>query len=285
MTGNCIAFGLSRSHTIRRMETIVHVPQTIPFAERQKRLATILRALHLWKFAFRVQEFFYQLLRVDLIRYWVAYVRYVFLVVVLRRMRSVEPATGDVGVNTVLHNMKGVKKRLSVNRSSLLLYPLSAMRISRSSSILCVGPRAEGEILNCMGLGFRNVRGLDLISYSPWIDLGDMHAMPYADNAFAVVVMGWCIAYSDNRMKAAREALRVVRNGGIIAVGVEYSAESTEEVSRRVGYQMCDEKKLESVAEILALFGGRVDRVFFSQDLPSHEYRKYDLLVLFSVKK
>lgn len=267
------------------METIAHVPAPVPFAERQKLLAKVLRALHLWKFAFLTQEFFYQLLRVDRIRYWVAYVRYVWLVVVLRRMRSVESATGDVGVNTILHNMKGLKKRLSVNRSSLLLYPLSAIRISRSSPILCIGPRAEGEILNCMGMGFRNVRGLDLISYSPWIDLGDMHAMPYADNAFAVVIMGWCIAYSNNRTKAAHEALRVVHNGGIIAVGVEYSAESAGEVSKRVGYQMCDEKKLESVAEILKLFGEHVDRVFFSDDLPSHEHKKWDLLVLFSVRK
>lgn len=245
----------------------------------------LLKRLRLWKLAFAVHEFFYQLLRVDLIRFWVAYVRYIWLVVILRRMRTLEPESGNVGVNAVLHNMRGLKKRLSVNRSSLLLYPLSALRISRSAPILCIGPRAEGELLNAKGLGFHNVRGLDLISYSPWVDLGDMHAMPYKDDSFGAVVMGWCIAYSDNRTKAAAEAMRVVKNGGIIAVGVEYSPVSAEQVSKKVGYQMCNQKKLCSVKEITDLFEPHVGTVLFQQDVVIQENTKWNMLVIFSVKK
>lgn len=247
----------------------------------------LLRKTGLWEFAYNVRTFFYQLLRVDFIRLVVAAVRYYWFAGVLRRFRTWDPGTGSIGVNTVHHNKKAFNKLkyLAVTRSNFLLYPLSVIRISKASPVLCIGPRAEGELLNLMGLGFHNVRGLDLMSYSPWIDIGDMHAMPYADNRFGVVVMGWCIAYSNERLKAAAEAVRVTRNGGIIAVGVQYMKATAEELSKRVGYQMCDEERLESVPAILALFGSHVDRVYFSQDVPHPDCDKCELLVIFSVKK
>ncbi len=36
-----------------------------------------------------------------------------------------------------------------------------------------------------------NIRGLDLFSCSPRIDVGDMHDMRYADNSFDVIFLGW----------------------------------------------------------------------------------------------
>ena len=241
----------------------------------------------LWRFAYNVKQFVYQLLRIDAIRLFVAYVRYIYFVVLRRRWRTVEPSTGDIGVNTVFHNALQLRKMkyLGVNRSSLLLYPLFSIRVKRSFPILCVGPRSEGEILNLLGLGFRTIRGLDLISYSPWIDLGDMHAMPYADNTFGVVIMGWVFAYSHSPEKAAQEALRVVRPGGLIAVGSEDRVESAEELATIGGYEVSNAKRLKSVAEILGLFGSHADRVLFSQDVPSIACDKWQLLVIFSVRK
>lgn len=241
----------------------------------------------LWLFAFHVKQFFYQLLRVDAIRQGVAILRYLILAVLLRRLRTFEEKPGDVGVNTVFMNMKGLKNFawMGVNRSSQLAYPLAAIRASKGAPILSIGPRTEGELLNLMGLGFRNVRGLDLMSYSPWIDLGDMHAMPYQDNQFGAVMLGWVIAYSDNRPKAAKEIIRVTRNGGLIAVGVEYTIHTAEELTKERGYEFCDKDRLESVQAILDLFGSNVDHVYFSQDLPKNPPNKWQLLVIFSVKK
>lgn len=237
--------------------------------------------------AYHLKEFFYQLLRVDLIRAVIAGIRYFWLVVILRRMRTMSPETGDIGVNTVKHNKGRMTSfsELAVTRSNLLVYPLSAIRMDKAAPVLCIGPRTEGELLNLLGMRFRNIRGLDLISYSPWVDLGDMHAMPYADNSYATLIMGWILAYSDNRKKAAAEAIRVTRNGGIIAVGVEWRVESSEELSKKMGYQIPDKQRLKSVAEILELFGSHVDRVFFQQDLPTNPVQKWELLVIFSVKK
>ena len=247
----------------------------------------ILKSLHLWKFAYFVREFFYQLLRVDFFRALVAGIRYIWYAGILRRMRELDVSTGDIGVNTIKHNKQRLFKMkwLAVTRSNMLVYPLSGIRVTRSAPILSVGPRTEGELLNLMAVGFRNVRGLDLMSYSPWIDLGDMHAMPYKDDAFAAVVMGWCIAYSDNRPKAAMEAVRVSPNGGVIAVGVQYQRATAEEISQKVGYDVPDKKRIESVDEILSLFGNHVDYVYFRQDLPKERVDKWDLLVIFSVNK
>ena len=239
------------------------------------------------KFLSSVRELLLQLLRVDAIRWFVATVRYIWFAVLLRRLKTLNPGTGDIGVNAVHHNLLGLKnlRDLAVNRSTLLLYPLSVLRSSKSDPLLSIGPRSEGELLNSKGLGFRSVRGLDLISYSPWIDLGDMHAMPYKDNQFGIVMIGWVLAYSDNRMKAAQELLRVTRNGGLIAVGSEWRRASAQELSHKVGYELCDEKRLESTDDILALFGGSVDRVLLRRDLPVNPPDKFDLVTIFSVKK
>ncbi|MBT4120378.1 MAG: methyltransferase domain-containing protein [Candidatus Peribacter sp.] len=241
----------------------------------------------LWNFAYETKQFFYQLLRVDIVRQFIAAIRYFCLVIILRRLKTLEPDTGDVGVNTVFMNLKGLKtfSYMGVNRSNLMVQPLTAIRVSRSAPVLSIGPRSEGEILNLLGAGFRNVRGLDLMTYSPWIDLGDMHAMPYKDNAFEVTMLGWVITYSDNRKKAADEIIRVTRNGGIVAVGVEYTSISGEQIEKNLGYEVCGKDRLESVQAILDLFGDHVDHIYFSHDLPKNPPKQWQLMVHFSIKK
>ncbi|NOS67694.1 MAG: methyltransferase domain-containing protein [Candidatus Peribacteraceae bacterium] len=251
----------------------------------KKTVARMLKALHLWEFAFRVRRFLCQFLRIDAVRGAVGWARYFLYSTLLRRLKTLQPATSDVIHNTVFHNMKRVRSfyELSAPRSSLLVHPLSSIRVSKSSPILSIGPRTEGELLNLIGYGFHNVRGLDLITYSPWVDAGDMHAMPYKDGQFGIIIMGWVIAYSNDRRKAAEEAVRVVRNGGIIAVGAEYMSRSAEETSAVIGYDL-PLTPIQSVAEILGYFGDAVDHVYFSQDPPPGS-NKCDVMAIFSVKK
>lgn len=241
----------------------------------------------LWWYAYSLKQFVYQFLRVDVIRWCVAAVRYVYYVSIRRRLRAIEPATGNMGTNTVFHNQRMLErwKDLAISRSHLLVYPLSAIRVSKSIPMLCIGPRSEGELLNLLGMGFRNIRGIDLISYSPWIDLGDMHAMPYTDNSFGIVIMGWVLAYSREKRKAAKEVLRVVQNGGLVAVGSEDRKETAEELAAISGYEVANEERLTSVAAILDLFAPHVDHVYFSHDRPREPRQKWQLLVIFSVKK
>jgi len=238
---------------------------------------------------FQLREFVYQLLLVDLIRLFVACIRYFVLATILRRFKVFENQSEDVGVNTVHHNALSLNRiwSFAVNRSKLLINPLAAIRMSKRTPILCIGPRAEGELLYLKGFGFKDIRGFDLMSYSPWVDLGDMHNMPYKDNSYGVIIMGWVIAYSDNRKKAAAEALRVVKNGGRIAVGVEFYTEDKDKLNERLGYEFCNKEQMNNVQDILDLFEGHVDRIEFTQDVPDEypEDYKCNMLVIFTVKK
>ena len=44
-----------------------------------------------------------------------------------------------------------------------------------------------------MALGGKNITALDLFSYTPKFDMGDMHKMPYNNNSFDIIISGWCL--------------------------------------------------------------------------------------------
>src|SRR3990167_8515601 len=118
------------------MDNFLPIPSPVPPLIRKSRLAKIRKKA--WWFAYDVKQAFYQLLRVDLLRLFVTAIRYVYHVDLRRRLRTLEPSTGDVGHNTVFHNklQMGKMKHLGGNRSSLLVHPLSAIHISRASPVL-----------------------------------------------------------------------------------------------------------------------------------------------------
>lgn len=222
--------------------------------------------------------------------------RHFYFVRLRRRLRTLDSA--DAFKMTIPHNLKNVSKWLS--RMEVLIKPLSVIEtVSHSSNVLVIGPRNEYDLilLAANGFGFKGLRGLDLISYSPKIDLGDMHALPYADNSWDVVLCGWTLSYSAMPQKAAAEMLRVVRNGGVIGVGIEYSAMSEEDAIALVGYSIEERERLperiNSVKQCLQLFRPNVGDIFFNHDAPlrvSHSAmgftpRPSDVAVIFSVKK
>ena len=43
-------------------------------------------------------------------------------------------------------------------------------------------------MLTSAGFDPANIRGLDLISYSSMVDVGDMHDLPYEDDSFDIVI-------------------------------------------------------------------------------------------------
>lgn len=231
-----------------------------------------------------------QLLLIDALRYFVAATRYLWYVIVLRRLRTWDLEKGiaaGVAENTIHHNLRGIRD-LAVARSHFLVRPLSIIEtISPESKVLSIGPRSEGELLNLTAHGFRwsNIRGLDLITYSPRIDLGDMHHMPYENGTFDLVVAGWVLAYSEQPIVAALEIARITRHGGLIAIGVEYSPMSEEEVIKMMGYRPGAAKRIDSCKDILEFFGDKVDHIYFHHDV-AHSQRDQigSMCVIFSVK-
>jgi SAM-dependent methyltransferase len=233
-----------------------------------------------------------QLLRITLIRFVICAIRYVWFVFLLRRTRVLNTVTGDIAPNTVAHNMRGMFD-LAVERSLRLIWPLAALEVVRDRidqvRLLSIGARTEGELYNLYAAGFRkrNVTAIDLISYSPRIRLGDMHALDLPDDSFDAVLVGWVLAYSDNKQKAAAEIVRVTRPGGIAAIGVEWMRASVGQVADELGYVAGSANRIGDMASLLALFGDHVDHVYFAQDEQASRPAQGagDLLLVFRVRK
>ena len=192
--------------------------------------------------------------------------------------------------NAIEHNYKGLIGKVSLMRPLILAMALRSIswvtnRI-KNLRVLTVGPRTEAEIFMLAACGFdpSNIRGLDLISYSGFIDVGDMHNMPYEDNSFDVVILGWVLAYSDDPALAAKEVIRVAAPDAIVAVGCEYTPYTEEELKEQ-GSLVAHGGKYNSVDDILNLFGEDVARVYFQDDVhPDEREQRGSVKTIFQLK-
>lgn len=227
-----------------------------------------------------------QLLGVDVIRFAWAALRYIYYVSIRHNLKTYSDKDGAVIKEAVSHNLTGLRD-LAVIRSVSLIRPLSVIEdLHADADILLIGPRTEGEIMHVRSYGFMKskIRSLDLISYSPWVELGDMHKMQFADNSFDAVVLGWVLTCTDDPKKAARDVIRVTRPGGYIAVGVEYNPLPDEQVRKDFPHLEKHTKRLQSMDEIMALFEGSIDNIVFSHKAPKVD-EKGAQLAIFKIKK
>jgi len=107
-----------------------------------------------------------------------------------------------------------------------------------------------------------------------------MHAMPYEDDSFDLVIAGWVLVYSSDPDQACREMLRVVRDGGIIAIGAtRVAGEKRDKIS--LGRT---DKHYPVADDLLSVFGSAVDNVYVKHngDTTQDESRT---IVIFDVKK
>jgi SAM-dependent methyltransferase len=193
--------------------------------------------------------------------------RFFWYVYILKRINTYRDEASVLAPN---YSLDMLKKGVTSDRPLRLIRPMSVVdHLGKSAKILSVGCRFETELLYLVGYGWEpgNVRGFDMISYSPWIDCGNMHAMPYADDTWDAVILGWVMTYSDDTALAAREVVRVARDKGIVAIGVSYypphllTDDRLAESERRMRT-----KRLQTVADYLRLFEPHVERVLFQHD-------------------
>lgn len=246
----------------------------------------------------------------DYIRNFVSIIRCFFYLKVLgRKIETLHSPTEHVSQNTIFSNKRrvlqdnskhphpsaryflGIDLDQGATKSNLLINPIkSVMKINTRISeakVLTIGPRTEGEILNLVGHGFarKNISALDLFSYSPWIKVGDMHDMPFDDNSFDVVILGWVLAYSNDKRKAAAEIMRVAKPGAVVGIGVSYSPRSNEEIIENRGYLIGSEERITSTSDIHSYFDGKVESIFFQHDISKNEQKNYgQIMSIFSVK-
>jgi hypothetical protein len=108
------------------------------------------------------------------------------------------------------------------------------------------------------------------------------------------LICGWTLSYSNQPSKFAQEAMRIVKDKGVIAIGVEYST-ITEEQAKKLngGYHLkTDFDRINSTKQILDLFSNNIEKVYFDHDAPnkiSHgAIERNDVsnvAVIFSIKK
>jgi len=176
---------------------------------------------------------------------------------------------------TVAHNRRELEEHGfgSSRRTQRLLNPLSALspvyENPASLKVLSIGPRTEMEIFHLIGLGFapKNVFAIDLISSSPFIDLGDMHALPYPDRAFDVVISSWVLNYSNRPQLAVDEMVRVCADRGLIAIGLTYDPTyKGSYIDENPAPDAIVGSMQRSVDDLARMVGPKLDRICFQQD-------------------
>jgi hypothetical protein len=214
-----------------------------------------------------------------------------------RRLSSIKPdgvRTADVvsdGVieNALEHNLDALRKPEELDRPWRLINPLRSNNYfilhHKTMKVLTVGPRTEAEILNLIGSGFQsqNIRGLDLLSYSPFVDVGDMHTMPYDDDSFDVVILGWVLGYSRDNATVAAEVLRVARPGAFVLIGCQYNPRTNTELNRVLAIKK-EPTRYQHTDDMVRLFDGHIRSILFRHDVhPTMGHRNGDLMVIFDL--
>lgn len=136
-------------------------------------------------------------------------------------------ATEEVGATE--YSQSAFKHYRPLARVRWPLFLLASIPGQMEGRLLVIGPRFESEFYLARGLGWsrESVVGLDLLSYSPYVTTGDMHAMPFADEEFRSIVCGWTISYSLRTEVAAQEMSRVLAPGGIVVFGLEVARDDS----------------------------------------------------------
>jgi len=180
---------------------------------------------------------------------------------------------------TLTHNYRH-RWLFSRTRSEKLMTVLHCVgAVSPDAKVLVIGPRNEAEILllACYGFHPRNITGVDLFTYSPRIRAMDMHKMAFADDAFDVVFVSWVLKYAYDLPRACREIVRVVRPGGVVAVGYTQTVSTSAIVGQ-------DAELAGGLSEMHEKFAPYVDHVYWQEADPAGE-GNHRVTSIFRVKK
>jgi SAM-dependent methyltransferase len=95
--------------------------------------------------------------------------------------------------------------------------------------VLCLGARNGFELNRFLQQGYNDVRGIDLHSLDPRIEVMDMHRLAYADRSFDIVYCCHTLELALNPRVACSEAFRVLKPGGYVVIESPKGANMTPE--------------------------------------------------------
>ncbi len=226
----------------------------------------------------------WSLLRSEYVNKVVFKIRFLYFVYIRNQIRVFED---DKSVVANKYSTDMLKRGITSNRPLKFIRPLSVIEaVNKNGKTLSIGCRFETELLYLAAYGFdpQGIRGLDMVSYSPWIDLGNMHKMDYADSSYDTVTMGWLIIYSETPKQAAKEIVRVLKPGGFVAMAVSYyPPDVAKKLSESGKYVVHPSERIQSTDALLEIFGEHVDQVYFKHQPPAD--KEGACTVIFSIKK
>ena len=207
------------------------------------------------------------------------------------KVRVWRDVDGGVAGGTVDHNMTELTTRglASIQRTTRLLGPLSSLspvyEAAHKLKVLTIGPRTEMEIFHLIALGFKpeNIFGLDLISYSDYIKLGDMHEIPFDDNVFDVCISSWTIGYSTEPQKVVDEMCRVTKSNGLISLGYTHDHKRESYIDKNPDKAHTAGSGFRTALEVLGLFRTVAHKVHYVQEPSDSKANK--MMVILRISK
>ena len=189
-----------------------------------------------------------------------------------RRHRGVRAFTSPhAGTREVEYSANYLTKYRPDRRVEWTMFLLASIPDCARDSLLVIGPRYEPELLMAVGLGWNKdgVRGLDTFSYSPVVDVGDMHQLPYGDSSFSSLICSWTLSYSTEPGRAAAEMQRVLRPGGYLVVSMQKVADGYDDILPGV---LHGADRIQTLVQLDGLFS-QLDRVAgFEPELANGEH-------------
>ena len=198
--------------------------------------------------------FIYSLYGSIYFRIFVGYLRWFFFFKIRKNFQFINIKNSVEG--TILHNKSAFVKfpmsDFTMKRMDRLIAIVKATEfIGENFSFLIIGPRTESDVMKLkFNFPEATIEAIDIISYSPWIDLQDAHGTNFKSNSFECVISGWVLKYSNDKEKMMSEMIRILKNEGIICIGIEYLDDQLKKFSnsdKEVKYLNSDDFYFEEV--------------------------------------
>ena len=210
-----------------------------------------------------------RLLEVKLVRAAVAQWRYRDLMQ-SGQLKTAESA--DLAIpDTIPYSEFTLRSYVADDRPMHMIRPLLTIgRIAENVAdlkVLSIGGRTEMELFALLAGGFSlsNITMIDLFSYSPYVQVGDMHEMGCPDNEFDVIVFGDVLAYSREPGIAVKEIIRVAKNKAIISTAHGCTKGYAPAWEKSVGDPSAEGFtgiSVQSTEDILRFFAGHVGQIY-----------------------
>ena len=175
-----------------------------------------------------------------------------------------------VSTNVIPYNLRKMRgfDRRRTERLINVLRSIHELDVP-NARVLNIGARNEMELLLMHSYGFRasNITAIDLFSYSPLIQVMDMHKLEFPDDAFDLTYSAYTLRYSDQLERACREIIRCTRDGGLVAASfVTDDARPTRDAGADERRAIIGSSLAGGLADLLPHFGTACGYVYWREE-------------------